>query len=363
MARPQNELSSSIRSFCIRLNLTLISAAVLLLSSSFVTSFSFTTTIIPRSSTISSRRLNASREKEPPVSSSTQESWSRRNINGKDSRFGVRRRVRSVLERAKTRTGIKNASEQLLNTKQSSPNILADAASIGGLGDSDDFDVSALDFTTPTVNGSSKNGQEQTTKSSTSSSNSGQVDAIRSDIPAAVATTEPLPFVLPELTDEQRQVLLRGERLQEQTKMGRDGSGYVVVDVKAPEYVVWECLLDFESYTETIPTVRKVTMLTSTHTKSGYHSEKPVLPGNNDSRKLRHYGKPSLTRAAFTLSKFRLNIAAIHTYRPHPQGHYMDFCLDPDCTNLVLKAAKGIWYTQPNPEGRGEVCLLLLLLW
>jgi hypothetical protein len=286
------------------------------------------------------------------------ETWSRSGSK-EESRFGVRRRVKDVLERAKNRTGIRNASEEsLLKTNQSSINIVADSASIGGLGWVDELST--------TADVKKKNGfrekdsmQDAIVLPDSAPQNGtkkpfGEVDALLSDVPAAVAPTpEPLPFQLPKLTQDQRQLLYAGERIQEQTKMGRDGSGYVVVDVKAPPYVVWECLLDFESYTETIPTVREVTMLTSTHLKSGYHAEKPIFPVSG--KQLRHYGTPSLTRAAFTLSKFRLNIAAIHNYSPHPDGHFMVFTLDPDCTNLVLKSAKGIWYTQSNPDDRGEV--------
>jgi len=358
--RPQNESNSMP---CFRQNLVLISAALLLSTCScIVHGFAFTPVSI-RTKRLSqivdhSARVFASREKDAQT-----ESWSR-SASSDASRFGVRRRVRKVLARAKNRTGIKNASETL-TTKQSSSSIVAESASIGGLGGVLVDDVGTVDVALNLAqNGKQPEEQFVMAPSYSSDANgsneSEEVDAIRSDVPAAVANTEPLPFTLPVLTEEQLQVLHAGERLQEQTKMGRDGSGYVVVDVKAPEYVVWECLLDFESYTETIPTVRDVTMLTSTHLKSGYHSEKPVLPGN-DARQLRHYGTPSLTRAAFTLSKFRLKIAAIHNYHPHPEGHYMDFCLDPDCTNLVLKAAKGVWYTQTNLDDRGEVSFIVVM--
>ncbi|EJK44830.1 hypothetical protein THAOC_36601, partial [Thalassiosira oceanica] len=57
-------------------------------------------------------------------------------------------------------------------------------------------------------------------------------------------------------------------------------------------------------------------------------------------------------RAQFSLSKFRLKIAALHKYRPHPKGDYMIFTLDPASRNMALKYAKGIWYTQSNPEGK-----------
>ena len=60
-----------------------------------------------------------------------------------ESRFGVRRRVRSVLKKAKKRTGIQNSSFKEEDEESGSPqlkttltasNVIADAASIGGLG-------------------------------------------------------------------------------------------------------------------------------------------------------------------------------------------------------------------------------------
>lgn len=184
-------------------------------------------------------------------------------------------------------------------------------------------------------------------------------DVIRGDIPSANAFVEPLPFKLPNLSADQKKKLVNGDRLQEQSRMGREGSGYVVLDVEAPAYVVWECLLDFESYPELIPTVKSMQLYTSTKLNTGFTSEKPVLPGTG--RETRHYGTPSITRASFILSKFRLNIAAIHQYTPHPQGDYMDFTLDPSCTNVVLKGAKGTWYTEENPDGREGVTRVYLL--
>jgi hypothetical protein len=321
-------------------------------------------------------------------------SWSRSG----ESRFGVRRRVKKVLQRAKSRTGISNSSEEYqydddrpLKTKQSSFTIVAESASIGGLGgvlvdEKGTVDV-ALELARKKANGSSSStatktaprngasGSEMSIQSVDKSSPEDEFvmassvnqftntdrcigpskEVIASDVPAAVELPDPLPFTLPKLSQSQKQQLLNDERVQEQSKMGREGSGFVVLDVKAPPYVVWECLLDFESYTETIPTVRGVTMYTSQHLESGYHKEKPVRAGTNTTLPVRHYGRPSVTRAAFVLSKFRLNIAAIHNYRPHPDGDYMVFTLDPECTNLVLRSAKGVWHTQSNPDGRGEV--------
>lgn len=311
----------------------------------------------------------------------------------RESPLQVRRRVRAVIDKARTKTGIRNS----IRTRLSASSIVADAASIGGLGgvvvDQEGTVDVALDMretkngfapvrdpaSTPSpviktktvpedelvvaksVELTPKNGVQDSLKKETkrkSSVSQAEVDALKADIPAAYA--EPLPFTLPNLSNEQKVQLKAGERLQEQSKMGREGSGYVVLDIKAPPYVIWETLLNFESYPQTIPTVRDVRFFSSNKLSSGYHAEKPIDPTTG--RELRHYGTPSTTRAAFCLSKFRLNIAAIHNYRPHPDGDYMIFTLDPECTNLVLKSAKGIWHVQRNPDGRGNVSYPALFL-
>ena len=341
------------------------------------------------------------------------DSWSRSAATAtsrrRDSPLKVRKRVRAVLEKARSRTGVQNGSTSADDSRQAQ-SVIAETASIGGLGDgSADIIVQvatngtsssprqatgAVNTASATANGMSNNGykpltEEQldlqkngstgdkngatepassstTTTASTSSSSasprkSKDFDVIRGDVPAAAEYMDPLPFPLPKLSDEQRKQLRSGERIQEQSRMGREGSGYVVLDVKAPPFVVWETLLDFEAYPETIPTVKSMQLYTSEKLNVGFVNEKPVNPGTG--REARHYGTPSVTRAAFTLSKFRLNIAAIHRYTPHPLGDYMIFTLDKSCTNMVLKGAKGIWYTEENPDGRkvrkGVVCCVL----
>lgn len=291
------------------------------------------------------------------------DSWSKAANGRSSSPLQVRKRVKAVLEKARTRTGIDNGS-----LKPS--NVVADAAALGGL---DENYIIQLPESFPEKNNgaTSKNGQnnggspsivfpdEELIVQRINGTESGitptprkpsDFDVIRGDVPAANQFCEPLPFDLPKLSKEQIRKLQAGERVQEQARMGREGSGYVVVDVKAPPYVVWESLLDFESYPDIIPTVREMQLYTSEKLNIGYVNEKPVLPGTG--RETRHYGTPSVTRAAFVLSKFRLNIAAVHKYSPHPEGDYMIFTLDKACTNMVLKGAKGIWHTVENPDGR-----------
>jgi len=305
------------------------------------------------------------------------ETWSRTGSGG--SRLGVRRRVRKVLNKARNRTGVSNDSEKTANaggliSETVSMGLYDEIAEIefretGKNGVStvyprndtvpprmlvkQDFENEALKASGVTANGEVLTKANGASIPSVAARNgetkrSGvDVDAL---LQASVPAVDPLPFSLPRLSEEQCRTLLKGERVQEQSKMGREGSGYVVMDIPAPAHAVWECLLDFEAYPKNIGTVRSMRMFTNTHLKQSYIAEKPVPPGTG--METRRYGMASISRAAFTLSKFRLKIAAIHKYHPHPDGHYMVFTLDKACTNAVLQDAKGIWYTQENPDGR-----------
>ena len=372
----------------------------------------------------------------PPEPSTLDSTWSnavrRKESDSKDSKFGVRNRVRSVLDKAKKRTGIENSSVEINNSKringealksydfvQSGLNVIAETASLGGLDlgtEREGSDGVVLDYisrkgqppgqqynnTTQSaattklgekINGASaQNGgvsgasiknnakaspqpssaptafqrpEDKFVLSSDSEENSTidtstrqkplsftEKEAFTGDVSAAFSIPrEPLPFELPTLDREQYRQLMNGERVQFQDDMGRAGSGYVVWDVKAPASVVWDCLLDFQSYPQTITTVREVVMYTNTHLKEDYRAERP-LDFEDGTAAICQHGVPSVTRAQFSLSKFRLKIAAVHKYRPHPKGDYMIFTLDPASRNPVLKYAKGIWHTQSDPDGK-----------
>ena len=324
----------------------------------------------------------------------------------KGSRLQVRRRVKAVLEKARIRTGVRNGSVPSSSPTppppRSTQSIVAEAAALGGLGDGE-LDIvfssstqiksngatvtNGVTNTTAAKNGNTnvllfpddkngaavKNDKSSTTSSSTTTTTSTtniqkangysdtttttatattgaytrkpkDFDVIRGDMPSANAFVEPLPFKLPKLSADQKKKLVNGECIQEQSRMGTEGSGYVILDVEAPPYVVWECLLDFEAYPELIPVVKSMQLYTTTKLNTGFTSEKSVLPGTG--RETRHYGAPSITRASFILSNFRFNVVAILQYTPHPQGDYMEFTLD------HLKGAKGTWYTEENPDGR-----------
>jgi len=284
------------------------------------------------------------------------ETWSKAGRG--ESRLGVRRRVRAVLKKARERTGVSNDSELLefeskalefdstLGYEVTSPLQLSLDFDSDLLGSDPTLSMAAISTTSfgtsQPKNGVAKNGVSKEPLNGSSN---------------AAEEVGPLPFTLPSLTQKQRDMLLSGERVQEQSKMGGEGSGFVVMDIPAPEYAIWEVLLDFEAYPENIGTVRSMRMFTNTHLKQSYYAETPLPPGAI----ARHFGKASISRALFVLSKFRLNIAAVHKYVPHPDGHCMVFTLDRATKNAVLQDAKGIWHTQANPEGKEGITRVWLL--
>jgi len=401
-----------------------LAAALLLCSPSIMTyayacrspSALFVPPISRRSPSMSIQRKTPQQSRRTPNLDTTWSKAVRQRSDLNESRFGVRKRVRSVLDKAKKRTGIENSSTgtDKQSFVQTGPNIVAEAASLGGFDEEGSMDV-ALDYISKGGTQPAKGHNDATSGTATESSGEkyedpailtklvddvtgatpkngvkvsptpspstnvpsmsptaferpeddfflrgngtaqkpyAEKDAFTGDVSAAFSIPrEPLPFELPTLNPEQSRRVIRGDRVEFQADMGRAGSGFVVWDVKAPSSVVWDCLLDFQSYPQTIPTVREVVMYTNTHLKEDYRAEKPVDFEDGTAAICKH-GVPSVTRAQFQLSKFRLKIAAVHKYRPHPKGDYMIFTLDPASTNAVLKYAKGIWYTESNPDGK-----------
>jgi hypothetical protein len=63
------------------------------------------------------------------------------------------------------------------------------------------------------------------------------------------------PAALPQLTAEEQQQLLRGERVQRQVRHGGAGSGLVVVDVRAQPATVMEVLQSYRAYTVSTTTM------------------------------------------------------------------------------------------------------------
>lgn len=129
-------------------------------------------------------------------------------------------------------------------------------------------------------------------------------------------------IALPELTYNDIRALEAGERVQKQRRTGRAGTGWVVLDVAAPVYQVFNELANFESYEQMIPTVRRVRMY-----------------GNRT---------PLLAKAEFSLSKFKLKVNVKHTV--HPQEGLIRFSLDEDRPNLVMRRTDGFWYVEPVPN-------------
>lgn len=80
------------------------------------------------------------------------------------------------------------------------------------------------------------------------------VGSTRTSGATSMPGTRPL---LPELSEEELQMLREGRRVQRQTRRGGSGSGTVVVDVRADPDVVMDLLTRYRDYADMIDTVRQ----------------------------------------------------------------------------------------------------------
>jgi hypothetical protein len=107
--------------------------------------------------------------------------------------------------------------------------------------------------------------------------------------------------------------------------MGREGHGWVVLDLPVHPDDALNELRDFRKYRENIPTVRGVDIVTSTDTR---------------------------TLVDYTLSKFRLRVGVVQTV--NIKDRLIQFHLDKARSNPVLKVAEGFWYVQELPSKSGN---------
>ena len=138
-------------------------------------------------------------------------------------------------------------------------------------------------------------------------------------------------IIIPELSVEDKEVLLRGDRVQKQERSGSCGEGLVVVDVKSSPDVVFNQLTRFNAYRSMIPTVRKVDVLSIT---------------------------PRVTEAEFRLSKFMLKVNVLHTV--NTEDRTIQFRLNPNRLNPVFSEAAGFWHVEApedRPKGYSRVFL------
>ena len=137
--------------------------------------------------------------------------------------------------------------------------------------------------------------------------------------------------IIPELTAEDRELLLRGDRVQKQERCGSCGEGLVVVDVKSSPDTVFSHLTRFGSYQSMIPTVREVDVLSVT---------------------------PRITEAEFRLSKFMLKVNVLHTI--NTEDRTIQFRLNPNRINPIFNEAAGFWHVEApedRPQGYSRVFL------
>lgn len=145
------------------------------------------------------------------------------------------------------------------------------------------------------------------------------------------------PAAPPLLEAAELERLRGGLRVQRQERHGRQGSGFVVVDVDAPAPLVWDCLTSFDAYAGMIPVVRKAEV------------KAKVCAG----------GGLSTAYVDYKVSKFGLNFSVVH--RVDADAGVVRFDLDPSETGYVLKEASGFWRVEmdalDNNPGRCRVWL------
>jgi len=135
----------------------------------------------------------------------------------------------------------------------------------------------------------------------------------------------PVLPLLPKLSQEDIEDLTAGKRVQKQDRIGRAGSGVVVMDIQASEDDIFNSLKQFDKYDQMIPTVRSV---------------KIFQPSNE-----------SCSMAEFRLSKFYLKVNVVHSV--YLEQKLIRFSLDKSKSNLVLREADGFWLVE-KPKDRQD---------
>ena len=131
---------------------------------------------------------------------------------------------------------------------------------------------------------------------------------------------------LPILSQSDFSDLKKGRIIRKQTRHGRTGSGFIVLEVDADPDSVFNVLSQVPNYERVIPTVKSL--------KVYRQINKP--PDSPISRQI---------DAELYLSRFYLKVNVVHSiFRTE---RLIKFCLDPKRQNLVLKKAEGFWYVDP----------------
>ena len=113
--------------------------------------------------------------------------------------------------------------------------------------------------------------------------------------------------------------------MQKQSRTGRSGYGYVVVDVDAPPDTVFDALSQIGKYKDMIPTVRSVSLYSKTQ---------------------------DTISAELFLSRLCLKINVVHTILE--KQRIVKFGLDTNKPNFVMRKADGYWFVESVMNGEIE---------
>lgn len=126
---------------------------------------------------------------------------------------------------------------------------------------------------------------------------------------------------LPELSEEEEELVLQGLRLQKQTRDETGGGGFSVQEIHAPADLVWQKLRALEEYPEMIKTVRRSAIYEETDES---------------------------VKAKITVSRFRIPLYV--EFSSNPPAMCMPWKLDTNHRNILLKESHGFWLVEPTAE-------------
>lgn len=135
---------------------------------------------------------------------------------------------------------------------------------------------------------------------------------------------------LPALTPYELKMLKAGQRVQKQHRTGRQGTGWVVLEVAADHDLIFDSLTKFDKYMDVIPTVRRSTIY-----------------GGSAAR--------NCAKVQYSLSRFRIKVNIVNTVQ-REEG-LIHFSLDSERSSrgsgLVIKQADGFWHVHPCHDRPG----------
>jgi len=135
-------------------------------------------------------------------------------------------------------------------------------------------------------------------------------------------------------------ILSSGKPYQTQIQSGSSGRGLVIQDIKAPTFIVWNNILDFDHYSQMVP---------KTIESKNYDIQQQLKQPTISSSKQK---EPAPSQIIFTRMKIGFSIMSFEFFIRHlyfPTLHSLTWTLD-YTKKSDLDDSVGYWYVIPHPE-------------